>query len=262
MSEYYRNCPDCNTRLLYKHISSLENANKNNSKCTACRARRYPIVYEYKRNCPTCNIEILYKTRGIKQTAEKNNAVCKNCRLKWQNNRYGNLVYEYKCPCKNCNVMKSHYTKRGITESALKKLQQNPTRLCRSCSNSLYYTPAENKKNTKPELDIKQYLDTENINYIQQYPISGSHYDFYLPCCNILIEVDGCYWHGKNLNDNELNEQQKNTRKNDYKKNSLAKQHNIMLLRIWEDEINTSFFNKIKKLYVYTTRTHTLDGSI
>lgn len=259
MTEYKRNCPECDVEMIYNHISSLQSANKNNSKCTSCRVRKYSVLHEYKRNCPECNIEIFYKTRGTYNIAEKNNSVCKNCRLNWIKERYGKLIYEYECPCKNCNTMKRHYTARGITESVLKKLQQNPTRLCRSCSNSLYYKPAENKKNTKPELNIKQYFDTEKFNYIQQYAISGSHYDFYLPDCNILIEVDGCYWHGKNLNDNELNLQQKNTRKNDYKKTYLAKQHDITLMRVWEDEINTKFFKKIKKLYVRKTRTHTLD---
>lgn len=145
--------------------------------------------------------------------------------------------------------MKMHKTKKGVTESYIKKLHNNPKRLCKSCSNSLYYNTAGSKAPTKPELIAKSYFELQEIKYIQQYAISGSHYDFYLPNENILIEIDGTYWHGKNLSDNELNKQQLNTRKNDYKKNSIAKFHNIPLLRIWDDEIEL-LSTKIKQLYV------------
>ena len=54
----------------------------------------------------------------------------------------------------------------------------------------------------------------------------------------MLIEVDGTYWHGKNLKDYELNEQQKQTRKNDMIKNELASNRNYKLIRIWSDELS------------------------
>jgi len=203
----------------------------------------------HTRNCPLCNSIISYKDINLKAVAEKNNSVCKYCRLIWINNRYGNKIFEYEIPCKNCGELKKHVTKKGVTESYVKKLHDNPKRLCRSCSNSLYYTPAAPRTNTKPELIAKSYFDLHKINYIQQYAISGSHYDFYLTDHNILIEIDGSYWHGKNLSDINLNKQQLNTRKNDYKKNSKAKLHNIPLLRIWDDEIEL-LSTKLKKLYV------------
>lgn len=250
MSEYKRKCSECNVDIIYNSISSLKSATNNNSKCNSCRSRRYPIETEFKRNCPQCNDEIHYKDRGSKNVADKKNSVCATCRLCWIEDRYGTKVYEYECPCKNCGQLKQHHSKKGITKQAVEKLQKNPTRLCRSCSNSLYYTPASSRTNTKPELEVKKWLDANKINYIQQYPISGSHYDFYLPDYSILIEVDGCYWHGKDIDENKLNKQQKNVRNNDLKKNLLAEQHNIPILRVWEDEINSIFFNKIKNTYV------------
>ena len=73
-------------------------------------------------------------------------------------------------------------------------------------------------------------------------------YDFYLFDFNLLIEIDGTYWHGKNLKYNELNKQQIITRNNDVIKNDLAKYKNYNLLRIWSDEIKN--FN-VKKIYAY-----------
>lgn len=59
----------------------------------------------------------------------------------------------------------------------------------------------------------------------------------YLLNKNILIEVDGIYWHGKGVKDDKLNETQTKSRINDKFKNAIAEQNNIKLIRIWEDEI-------------------------
>jgi len=66
-----------------------------------------------------------------------------------------------------------------------------------------------------------------NINFKQQFRIENKCYDFYLPNYNILIEVDGRYWH--NRNDSIIN---------DKYKNELAKRYNYKLVRIWDDEID------------------------
>ena len=60
--------------------------------------------------------------------------------------------------------------------------------------------------NTKPELLMKDLLDKLNIPYKQQFLIQFKNknakmfrhlYDFHIPNTNILIEVDGDYWHSK-----------------------------------------------------------------
>lgn len=50
--------------------------------------------------------------------------------------------------------------------------------------------------NTKPELKMKELLNSLNIEYIHQKWIKGVLVDFYIPSKNLIIEVDGCYWHG------------------------------------------------------------------
>jgi very-short-patch-repair endonuclease len=51
-------------------------------------------------------------------------------------------------------------------------------------------------RNTKIELMVKKVLEDNNINYIHQYEgIYGIYVDFYLPKYNLVIEVDGDYWH-------------------------------------------------------------------
>ena len=51
-------------------------------------------------------------------------------------------------------------------------------------------------KNTKIEMMVKKILENNNISYIHQYKgICGIYVDFYLPEYNLVIEVDGDYWH-------------------------------------------------------------------
>jgi len=95
---------------------------------------------------------------------------------------------------------------------------------------------------TKPELHFMELLDKNNIEYKFQHWVEWKHgwkkfYDFYIPNKNLLIEIDGVYWHGKDKIDDKLNNQQIQTRQNDAIKNELAKKRGYDLMRIWEDEI-------------------------
>jgi DNA mismatch endonuclease, patch repair protein len=104
-------------------------------------------------------------------------------------------------------------------------------------------------KNTGPEKKVKQILRELGYQYRVQWMINDlgrkRYYDIFIPKLNLLIEVDGTYWHGKDLDDSELNATQRKNRKNDKFKNRIADKHGYTLVRIWEDEISTT---KVKKL--------------
>jgi very-short-patch-repair endonuclease len=96
---------------------------------------------------------------------------------------------------------------------------------------------------TKPELLFGDILKELNEDYCVQFWVNWKKgwkkfYDFYLPKYDLLVEVDGTYWHGKNLKYEQLNKQQIKTRDNDEIKNELAKFHNFKLWRIWSDELD------------------------
>ena len=102
--------------------------------------------------------------------------------------------------------------------------------------------------NTKPEQEFKKILETENVEYIQSFYLENKIYDFFLPTYNILIEIDGIYWHGKGISDDMLNETQLKNRKNDKLKNKIAKNNNYKLIRIWGDELeNFNLKNTLNK---------------
>ena len=100
------------------------------------------------------------------------------------------------------------------------------------------------KINTKPERELKQVLGKYNIKYEPQFEVKNEDgftklYDFKILNSNILIEVDGIYWHSKNINDEDIkNDNLKHIRKNDYYKDKLALDKGYNLIRVWSDEID------------------------
>mgnify|MGYP001576635131 FL=1 len=53
------------------------------------------------------------------------------------------------------------------------------------------------RQDTKLELTVKARLDSLGANYVHPFNLHN-HFlcDFYLPDYNLIIEADGCYWHG------------------------------------------------------------------
>ena len=88
----------------------------------------------------------------------------------------------------------------------------------------------------------EQFLDKLGVEYEEQFEAKDikRFYDFYLPSQRILIEIDGCYYHGKGLMYEEMSPMQKRNHRVDEIKNEWASMHGIPLIRIWEDDINNN----------------------
>ena len=103
-------------------------------------------------------------------------------------------------------------------------------------------------KNTKPELEMKNILNQLNIKYNTQQTFKFEDYwcfaDFYLPKYNLVIEVDGKYYHNY---EEFIKTRKRNVR--DIKKNKLYKSLNLNLLRYWENEFDLNVVkNDLKKI--------------
>jgi very-short-patch-repair endonuclease len=85
------------------------------------------------------------------------------------------------------------------------------------------------KNETSIEMLCIDFLINNDIKYDFQYYLDGKRYDFFLPEFNLLIEVDGEYWHTLEP-----------SIKNDIEKHYLSKKHNLRLLRISSDDLNFS----------------------
>lgn len=104
-------------------------------------------------------------------------------------------------------------------------------------------------KESNLEIKFKNILNELSINYIFQYPICGYMFDFYLKDFDIIIEIDGDFWHcNPNIHPTPIYESQKLTIKNDIHKNNICLKSGIKLIRIWEDDINHNLDEVVNKL--------------
>jgi very-short-patch-repair endonuclease/predicted nucleic acid-binding Zn ribbon protein len=96
------------------------------------------------------------------------------------------------------------------------------------------------RKMNKLELFVSSILDKNNIKYKHQFFLSKDgackSYDFKIKDTNILLEIDGDYWHGgPSLNKHFFKLEE--VKQNDLFKDQLAKDNGFRLIRIWESEI-------------------------
>ncbi len=86
-------------------------------------------------------------------------------------------------------------------------------------------------------------LNSLNIQYYFQFFINNGiickSYDFKIKNKNILIEVDGDYWHGNPNSDTKFDKWE-DVQKNDRIKDNLANENNYSIIRFWESDINNN----------------------
>lgn len=132
-----------------------------------------------------------------------------------------------------------------------------------------YWSKPENREQKR--LDQVEYLRTRQINqkskleqkfedmlvelgiqFINQHQLNGYLYDFYIPKHNLLIEVDGDWFHcNPDVYPEAIHEIQKFVKENDEAKNKVAQENNIPLLRFWEKDINDNSNSVKSKLSEY-----------
>lgn len=86
-------------------------------------------------------------------------------------------------------------------------------------------------KRTKPEVAMAAYLAARGVTFIEQFQVGGAKrlFDFAVPARRLLIEVDGCYWHGcKRCGEKGI----KNSQAVDARKDAIAKANGWKLVRV------------------------------
>ena len=106
---------------------------------------------------------------------------------------------------------------------------------------------------SKLEQDFaEQFLDRLGVDYIWQFEAKdiGRFYDFYLPKHNLIIEVDGSYYHSdpRVVDENKLSPMQKKNKRIDEHKDEWALLHGIPIMRIWEYDIRNYPSKVLKEL--------------
>lgn len=96
----------------------------------------------------------------------------------------------------------------------------------------------------------REFLDKLGVRYQYQFKAESikRYFDFYLPQVNVLIEVDGDFYHGYNLLYEQMSPMQKKNNRVDKQKDQWAAEHRIPLIRIWEHDIRKNPKEVIKML--------------
>lgn len=108
----------------------------------------------------------------------------------------------------------------------------------------------QNKKPTKIEIKMMEFLKSEKIMFIQNHKIKNFLVDFYLPKYNMVIECDGDYWHAnpRYMIGKELTKPQIRNIDRDRRKNEMLIKEGIKFFRFWEQDINNNFSSIEKKI--------------
>lgn len=121
-----------------------------------------------------------------------------------------------------------------VFRTYIEKLSKTRTEYVRKHGISL---PKKGKK-TNIEKRFISFLHTNSILYEYQYFLNGKYFDFYIPLMNLLVEVDGEYWH-----------RFPQAIKNDLEKHVIAKEAGFKLLRLthinWTPELlfESNYYN-------------------
>lgn len=160
-----------------------------------------------------------------------------------------------KQPLKGVTVVKSKKDKENTNKSTKQKIYKSqkitPTKTLTIKEGVIRKndTPKEKKHPEYGTSNLetrfaKKFLDKLGIKYQAQFKAEsiGRYYDFYIPSANLLIEVDGEYWHSdpRLYEGKELTPTQKRNKRVDKDKDKWAQMHKIPLMRIWEQDINNT----------------------
>lgn len=118
------------------------------------------------------------------------------------------------------------------------------------------------KTNSKPQQLVDSILDKNNISYEREKGIKYYSIDNYLPNENLMIEIQGDYWHVNPLKfSNKINKIQYERIPKDKAKHTYVKnQYGIEILYLWEDDIYNNLEMCEKLILEYIKRNGILEN--
>jgi len=108
-----------------------------------------------------------------------------------------------------------------------------------------------NNKDTKCEIYFESHLIDLKIKYDKQFICNPFYADFYLPNYNLIVEIDGDYWHAnpKKFSPDDIVGKKKQSAKEiwkrDDKKNEAYKKAGYSVLRIWDSDLKEKTTHQI-----------------
>ena len=115
-------------------------------------------------------------------------------------------------------------------------------------------------KDTKPELIFQDILEKLNIHFEKQKSVGKYKCDFYIPEYNLIVEIDGDYWHANPTKFVETsligpkNISAKAIWESDNQKSNFILNKGFNLIRYWENEIKNISHEKVLEDIVHTSK--------
>lgn len=273
VTEWKRQCPKCNTDIYFSTKGNYTASEKGNCLCRSCSnflKRWNKSELPDSKTCKICGMFIHHKRTfcskicfdifqrrlmskicfWCKNRFDSNGGVGKFCSIKCRVN-YRNDKFVKICPI--CKTSFFSYDQKYCSLKCRDNSQRKelPTKYCKFCGGqfqnkqkkvkfcshlcSVIHYLRFNERVSRPEKELRELLFNVGIDFVPSFPIKNKVFDIYIPSQNLLIEVDGIYWHSRNKTN--LNTIQRKNIENDNIKNGLAKEMGYNLLRVWEDDI-------------------------
>jgi very-short-patch-repair endonuclease len=104
-------------------------------------------------------------------------------------------------------------------------------------------------KMTSPEKLFSKMMKELGVKVETQKVLGSKIYDFYIPSKNMMVEIDGDYFHGNPLiyEQKDLNKMQIRNIRNDKFKDVLAKGNGYEIERVWEYDLNNDYAGQKKR---------------
>jgi very-short-patch-repair endonuclease len=190
---------------------------------------------------------------GDPKSEKRVNAIKKTRKAKFASGEYNHILKQVSKP--RSKEIKQKISKNGTGVSRPKAngfgvgrihSQQTKDKMSDTAINNIVIT--DKNHTSKLELTFQNILDLLDIKYKKFLYAKEikAFYDFYIPQNNIIIEVDGDFWHcNPNSKYSEAKyESQKKNLIRDKEKEQWTKDNGYKLLRFWETDIN----NNIKQV--------------
>lgn len=105
------------------------------------------------------------------------------------------------------------------------------------------------KKMTLPEKLFSRLMKELNVKAEPQKVIGTKIYDFYIPSINMLVEIDGDYYHANpEIYEGKESKMQKRNIDNDMYKDTLATGLGYKIERVWESDLKKNY-SEVKRKF-------------
>lgn len=256
--------------------------------CTNCGKKFMRKLSHVKRHfnqfCSVdCEFEFFHKQRTEQRICEicfnnfvvpkssKQRFCSTQCQNKWQTTIYGEKHHKFnrkivKCECCSKDIsIKQYKIKNGQHNFCSKLCRQkwfadvwSQTDECKEKSRkimiNLLKSGKMNNLNTKPQKIVDTLLNNIGVKYEREHNVIYYSVDNYLIYYNLMIEVQGDYWHGNpnKFKDSLTRQQYKRISKDKAKHTFIKNNFGVEVLYLWENDIynNIELCEKLIKTYI------------